>query len=118
MILKISSFNYKKGIIFAIIFTIVLMIFYITIVTKIDFSCKNSLSKDTFGCKIYLIIDGIIKTYSNSIMLIFDKRCYGHYTPDDCIGPAMMLMIITLFIIGFIIGGILYKKDHKNKKLT
>jgi hypothetical protein len=110
-----KRFNWKVGIIFAILFVIILMIFYIFVVTKIDYNCKNT-SSNSFSCKVYLAYDGIIKIYSNSIMFVFDKRCYGTFTPDDCIGPALSLMIITLFIIGFILGGILFR-DRGLRKL-
>jgi hypothetical protein len=56
-----------------------------------------------FYCGIYNWFTMIITVYGNFIMHFIRPDCVSG-GPDDCIGPAFMIMSGTLFVIG-VIGG-------------
>ena len=103
------NFNWKSGIIFGVIFTILLMLFYILFGANIDYNCRY-VNFNHSDCKIYNGFNNLVKIPVNIVFSVIYPRCSGNSIPDDCIGPDLLMMLISLLVIGFIIGGFLFNK--------
>ena len=57
--------------------------------------------------------------YADFWLSMFAPECVGGIGPDDCIGPNISIMIGTLFVLGFVIGGLVrFKRKQKNPNTT
>jgi hypothetical protein len=106
--------NWKAGILSAIAVAILGIGFFIFIGSNIDFTCKNT-TPDTVGCRIYHGIDSVITGYTDIFRSIFAPRCLGGNGPDDCLGPDGAIMLVTLLVIGFVLGNLIWPQKSKSK---
>lgn len=84
------------------------MALYVLVLQKLCWS-------PAFYCGIYNWFATLIAAYGNFIMQFIRPDCVGG-GPDDCIGPALMIMVCTLLIIGFIAGWLLFRNWRKVHK--
>lgn len=61
------------------------------------------------GCRGYLAFDAAIQSYTDIFRSVFARDCVGGTGPDSCIGPDLTIMAGTLFVLGFIGGGWLFR---------
>lgn len=85
------------------------IVFFVLIGSQIDFSCKNAATV-TSGCRVYNGVDAVIQGYTNIWRSIFAPRCVGGNGPDDCLGPDGAIMFVTLLVIGFVGGNLIWGK--------
>lgn len=103
------TINWKAGILSAMVVTTVGIIFFILVGSQIDFTCK-SMNSFSGTCRVYNGISAGIQGYSDIWRSIFAPRCVGGNGPDDCLGPDGAIMFVTLFIIGFVGGNLIWRK--------
>lgn len=48
---------------------------------------------------------GFFQGYADMWLSLFAKECVGGNGPDSCIGPNVAIMGVSLFVVGFAIGG-------------
>ncbi len=104
-----SSFNWKIAILSGLVLLVLGMAFFVLIGSKIDFTCQNT-TPHTIGCRAYNGINTVTLAYADIWHRIFTPRCLGGNGPDDCLGPDGVIMMVTLFAIGFVIGGFRWTK--------
>ena len=103
------TFNWKTGLLAAIGTVIFGLGFFIFIGSQVDYLCKNE-TNVSGGCRVYNGFNTIIGGYSDFWRQFFAPRCVGGSGPDDCIGPDIGIMFLTLAGAGFIVGGTSRKK--------
>lgn len=106
--------NWKASILSAIAVAVVGIGFFILVGSQIDFSCKNT-APNTAGCRAYNGVNVVISGYANVFRSIFAKRCVGGNGPDDCLGPDAMIMLVTLLVIGFVVGNFVWRKKPNRR---
>lgn len=106
------SINWKVGIISAITVAFLGIGFFVLVGSNVDSACKMATSQTT-GCRAYGAINTVIQGYSDLWRSIFAKRCVGGNGPDDCLGPDAMIMLVTLLVIGFIAGNLVWRKKKQ-----
>jgi len=109
----VHRFNWKAGILFGIAFAVVCMVFYVFVGANVDFVCKNT-SPNAFGCGLYRAVDVGMTVYANFFLQFIAKECVGG-GPDSCIGPALSIMLFTLLVAGFILGGFIFRRKVVRK---
>lgn len=105
------NINWKAGIVSGIVVTVVGIALFIFAGSKIDFTCKNETTRSS-GCRVYHGVNVVIQGYSDVWRSVFAKRCVGGNGPDDCIGPDAMIMLGTLFAIGFVAGNVIWREKR------
>jgi hypothetical protein len=98
--------KYLKIIIFGILFAVAGMALYVFVLQKLCWSTA-------FYCGIYNWFAALITAYGNFVMQFIRPDCVPN-GPDDCIGPALTIMLCTLLVIGLVIGGLLFRNWKKN----
>lgn len=68
-----------------------------------------------FYCGVYNWFAALITAYGNFIMRFIRPDCVPT-GPDDCIGPALMIMLCTLLAFGFAIGWLLFRNWKRNSQ--
>lgn len=106
------NINWKAGILSAITVAIVGIGFFILIGSNIDYSCKNT-TPTSAGCKVYNGFNTAVQGYTNIWRHVFAPRCVGGNGPNDCLGPDGMIMFLTLLVIGFVGGNLIFPKKKK-----
>lgn len=109
--------NWRAGLLSGFAVAVIGIAFFIFIGSNIDSACKYT-TPDTAGCKVYLGVNTVIGGYSDIWRSIFARRCVGGNGPDDCLGPDGMIMLGTLFVIGFVGGNLLWRKKPKVQDAT
>lgn len=102
-----NRFSWKAGSVFSVAFAVVCMVIYLFLGANVDFACRYT-APDVFGCGAYNAIGVVITAYANFFLQFFAPECVGG-GPDSCIGPALAIMLATLLIIGFFLGGMLFR---------
>lgn len=103
--------NWKAGILSSIFVAIVGVGFFIFVGSNIDFACKNT-TPNTFGCRVYNGANVVVNDYSDIFRSIFAPRCVDGNGPDDCLEPDTLIMIVTLLVIGFVAGNLVWRKKR------
>ncbi len=83
--------------------------FFVFIGGNMDTKCASE--ETASGCRVWLAADAAITNYADIFRSVFATRCVGGDGPDDCIGPDMLIMGGTLVVIGFLIGGWLFRSS-------
>jgi hypothetical protein len=92
--------KYLKLFLFGIACTIIGVAIYLFILQKLCWS-------PAFYCGIYNWFATLITAYGNFIMQFIRPDCVSG-GPDDCIGPALMIMSGTLFVISVAVSWIFF----------
>lgn len=100
--------NWKVSILSAITVAIVGIGFFIFVGSNIDYSCKNT-APISVGCKVYNGFNAVIQGYTDIWRSVFAPRCVGGNGPDDCLGTDGMIMLVTLLVIGFVGGNLIWR---------
>lgn len=93
--------KYLKIILFGILFSIGGMVLYVFVLQKLCWS-------PAFYCGIYNRLAVLITAYGNFVMQFIRPDCVPT-GPDDCIGPAMVIILCTLLVVGFIAGWLFFR---------
>lgn len=100
--------RYLKIFGFGVLFALAGMALYVFVLQKVDCSASSSAM-----CVTYNGLATAISAYGNFVMRFVSPACVGGGS-DTCIGPALMIMLITLIAIGSIIGYLLFR-DRKDR---
>lgn len=92
--------------IFGILFAAAGMSLYIFVLQKLCWSPAPY-------CGTYNWFAMLISAYGNFVMQFIRPDCVGG-GPDDCIGPALMIMLSALLVSGFILGWLIFRDWRKN----
>lgn len=101
--------NWKSGLLSSLALAFIGIAFFILVVGNMDVACKNA-DQATVGCSVYLVIDSGITAYADIWRSIFAPECLGGNGPDSCLGPDGGIMLVTLLVLGFTIGNIIWPK--------
>ena len=93
--------KYIKILTFGFLFSLGGMALYIFVLQKLCWS-------PAFYCGIYNWFAVLIMVYGNFVMQFIRPDCVMG-GPDDCIGPALIIMLGTLLVVGFAIGWFLFR---------
>lgn len=99
--------KYIKIFVFGVLFSAGGMALYLFVLQKLCWS-------PAFYCGIYNWFSALITAYGSFMMRFIRPDCVVG-GPDDCIGPALMIMLSTLLAIGFVIGWLLFRNRGKGK---
>ena len=97
--------RYLKSILFGVMFAVVGVVLYAFVLQKMCWS-------PAFYCGAYNVLSALITAYGNFVMQFIRPDCVGG-GPDDCIGPALMIMLGTLLAVGFFAGWLLFREWKK-----
>ena len=97
--------KYLKIIIFGILFAVAGMALYVFVLQKLCWS-------PAFYCGVYNWLAALITAYGNFVMQFIRPDCVPT-GPDDCIGPALMIMLCSLLVVGLILGWLLFRDWKK-----
>jgi hypothetical protein len=97
-------FQWKQGLLWAAVTVVAGMALFFLVGSQIDYRCKNT-DLVTTSCNVYLGFDRLVQGYADFWRHIVAPRCIGGAGPDDCIGPDLRIMLWTLALAGFVVGG-------------
>lgn len=112
-----TTFNVKVGIISGMAVLIVGFAAFIFLGATVDYGCKYT-TPHTAGCRVYNGWNSFVQGYTDIWRSLFARRCIGGNGPDDCIAPDAMIMVGTLFVIGFTGGGLIWRKENIRNSLS
>jgi hypothetical protein len=98
--------KYLKILIFGVLFSLGGMVLYVFVLQKMCWS-------PAFYCGTYNRFAVIITAYGNFVMQFIRPDCVKG-GPDDCIGPALTIMLCTLLAVGFLLGWLIFRNWKKN----
>ena len=97
-----TAMRYVKTILFGVIFAVTGVVSYIFVLQKL---CGSPASY----CGVYNFLAVLIAAYGNFVMRLVRPECVGG-GPDDCIAQALTIMLVTLLVIGWVVGWGLFRK--------
>lgn len=97
--------KYSKIFIFGVLFSFGGMALYVFVLQRL---CRSP----AFYCGIYNWFAVLITAYGNFIMQFMRPDCV-HGGPDDCIAPALTIMLVTLLVVGFVVGWLFFRNWKK-----
>lgn len=99
--------KYLKIFIFGILFSLGGVALYIFVLQKFCWTPAPY-------CGIYNWFAMLTTAYGNFVMQFIRPDCVGG-GPDDCIAPALMIMLGTLLAVGFVIGWLIFRNWDKRE---
>ena len=96
--------RYIKSFLFGIVFATGGVALYVFVLQKMCWS-------PAFYCGTYNFLATLITAYGNFVMQFVRPECVGS-GPDDCIAQALIIMLCTLLVIGFVLGWWLFRKQN------
>lgn len=105
-------FNWKSGLIFTLAFTFMWMAIYLSFGSSIDYGCRYA-TPHQGACVAYNAASVGVNAYADLFLRVFAPACVGGAGPDSCIAPALLIMLGTFLVTGFVLGGFLFRETKK-----